>query len=371
MYALPRLVRAPPFWPSSSLPHHLDPPLERVPSPARATDTAVAHRTTSLPHPQTVPTHTGGQPHGSGHHRSSSSVTSLAQFGIGVPPVPPGSGPSVTQGGAPGSTPGAAPLGGPSSGPNQTRILLLSNFSPSLKTKDLQDLVADWQDDHGGLKVKWRDDTSAWVVFADPTVGESHWLARRRLRAALCSRGAATSVRRCGQEADTVSLPAPQPSAPSSPSSPTPHPRSTPRQLTPTPPASRPTPGPTSRRSSRPCRTGPARGRSPGRARRAATGTGTGTRGGGAASGGVGEGRRLRRWGSGRGVRRDRDRASRSSSTRMSRPLPLLPGWATQEEEEEEEGTTAPRRGRASPSTAAPAKRASPPLPPRPHSTST
>ncbi|BGP47512.1 hypothetical protein JCM10450v2_003367 [Rhodotorula kratochvilovae] len=101
-----------------------------------------------------APTHTGGAPTGSGHHRSSSSITSLSHLGLGLPSAP-GGGPSQT---------------------NQTRVLLLSNFSPALKTKDLQDLLAEWQDDHGGLKVKWRDDTSAWVVFGDATVAKRAFL---------------------------------------------------------------------------------------------------------------------------------------------------------------------------------------------------
>lgn len=54
---------------------------------------------------------------------------------------------------------------------NQTRILLLSDFDPALKTRDLMDLLSEWEDDRGGFKVKWRDDTSAWIVFSDAHVG--------------------------------------------------------------------------------------------------------------------------------------------------------------------------------------------------------
>ncbi|GAA5845041.1 hypothetical protein JCM9279_005413 [Rhodotorula babjevae] len=136
-----------------------------------------AARSPTTHQPASVPTHTGGQPHGSGHHRSSSSITSLSQFGI-LPPVAP-----IVPGShaAPNphlANPAAIPPSGPAPapGPNQTRVLLLSNFSASLKTKDLQDLVAEWQDDHGGLKVKWRDDTSAWIVFNDPTVAKRAFL---------------------------------------------------------------------------------------------------------------------------------------------------------------------------------------------------
>ncbi|GAA5906775.1 hypothetical protein JCM5296_000834 [Sporobolomyces johnsonii] len=59
---------------------------------------------------------------------------------------------------------------------NQTRILLLSDFSASLKTRDLQDALAEWEGDRGGFKVKWRDDTSAWVVFGDPGVAKRAFL---------------------------------------------------------------------------------------------------------------------------------------------------------------------------------------------------
>lgn len=141
-----------------------------------------------------MPTHTGGQPHGSGHHRSSSSITSLSQFGILPPVVPivPGSHSSTSHLANPAAIAPSTALGGgpaPAPGPNQTRVLLLSNFSASLKTKDLQDLVAEWQDDHGGLKVKWRDDTSAWIVFNDPTVGAFTSRADALSVPLLCARG--------------------------------------------------------------------------------------------------------------------------------------------------------------------------------------
>jgi len=148
-----------------------------------------------------VPTHTGGQPHGSGHHRSSSSITSLSQFGILPPVVPivPGSHSSTSHLANPAAIAPSTALGGgpaPAPGPNQTRVLLLSNFSASLKTKDLQDLVAEWQDDHGGLKVKWRDDTSAWIVFNDPTVGAFTSRADALSVPLLCARGC--SRQQCG-----------------------------------------------------------------------------------------------------------------------------------------------------------------------------
>lgn len=56
---------------------------------------------------------------------------------------------------------------------NQTRILLLSSFSPSLKTRDIHQLFSEWDTaSSGGFKIKWRDDASCWVVFADAVTGE-------------------------------------------------------------------------------------------------------------------------------------------------------------------------------------------------------
>ncbi|GAA6019936.1 hypothetical protein JCM11491_006712 [Sporobolomyces phaffii] len=60
---------------------------------------------------------------------------------------------------------------------NQTRVLLLSDFDPQLKTRDLMDLLAEWEDDRGGFKVKWRDDTSAWIVFTDAATAKRAFLA--------------------------------------------------------------------------------------------------------------------------------------------------------------------------------------------------
>ncbi|GAA5978968.1 hypothetical protein JCM11641_000110 [Rhodosporidiobolus odoratus] len=59
---------------------------------------------------------------------------------------------------------------------NHTRILLLKDFDKALKTKDLQEAFSEWQDDVGGLKVKWRDDTSAWVVFGEPAIAKRAFL---------------------------------------------------------------------------------------------------------------------------------------------------------------------------------------------------
>ncbi|GAA6059600.1 hypothetical protein JCM10212_005099 [Sporobolomyces blumeae] len=58
----------------------------------------------------------------------------------------------------------------------QTRILLVSHFDPSLKTRDLLDLLSPWEHDKGGFKLKWRDDTSAWIVFNDPATAKRAFL---------------------------------------------------------------------------------------------------------------------------------------------------------------------------------------------------
>ena len=52
-----------------------------------------------------------------------------------------------------------------------TRILLLSGFSPMLKTKDVQQAFSEWENANGGFKIKWLDDTSLYIVFQDPSVG--------------------------------------------------------------------------------------------------------------------------------------------------------------------------------------------------------
>lgn len=30
----------------------------------------------------------------------------------------------------------------------------------------------EWEEDRGGFKIKWSDDVSCWIVFADAGVGE-------------------------------------------------------------------------------------------------------------------------------------------------------------------------------------------------------
>jgi len=57
-----------------------------------------------------------------------------------------------------------------------TRILHLTNFSPELKTRDLQLIFKEWDNDKGGYRIKWLDDVNALVVFADPVVAKRAYL---------------------------------------------------------------------------------------------------------------------------------------------------------------------------------------------------
>lgn len=59
-----------------------------------------------------------------------------------------------------------------------TRILFLTGFPKELKTKDIQSAFAEFENQNGGFKIKWKDDTSLLIVFQDPTVGESMLLPR-------------------------------------------------------------------------------------------------------------------------------------------------------------------------------------------------
>lgn len=52
-----------------------------------------------------------------------------------------------------------------------TRILSLTGFPKELKTRDIQSAFSEYENASGGFKIKWIDDTSLLVVFADATVG--------------------------------------------------------------------------------------------------------------------------------------------------------------------------------------------------------
>ncbi|KAF8323003.1 uncharacterized protein EI90DRAFT_3282142 [Cantharellus anzutake] len=57
-----------------------------------------------------------------------------------------------------------------------TRILSLTGFSPELKTKDIQNAFYEWESQAGGFKIKWVDDTSLLLVFADAGVAKRAYL---------------------------------------------------------------------------------------------------------------------------------------------------------------------------------------------------
>jgi len=57
-----------------------------------------------------------------------------------------------------------------------TRILSLTGFPPELKTRDIHAAFQEWESVNGGFKIKWIDDTSLFVVFADAIVAKRAYL---------------------------------------------------------------------------------------------------------------------------------------------------------------------------------------------------
>ncbi|KAG9125988.1 hypothetical protein FRC07_005321 [Ceratobasidium sp. 392] len=57
-----------------------------------------------------------------------------------------------------------------------TRILSLSGFPQSLKTRDVQQAFAEYDQDRGGFRIKWIDDTSLLLVFNDAAVAKKAYL---------------------------------------------------------------------------------------------------------------------------------------------------------------------------------------------------
>lgn len=57
-----------------------------------------------------------------------------------------------------------------------TRILSLSGFPQSLKTRDVQQAFSEYDQDRGGFRIKWVDDTSLLLVFNDATVAKKAYL---------------------------------------------------------------------------------------------------------------------------------------------------------------------------------------------------
>lgn len=57
-----------------------------------------------------------------------------------------------------------------------TRILTLSGFPPELKTRDIQAAFGDWENERGGFKIKWVDDTTLMLVFQDAVTAKRAYL---------------------------------------------------------------------------------------------------------------------------------------------------------------------------------------------------
>ncbi|KAG9013795.1 hypothetical protein FRB94_000775 [Tulasnella sp. JGI-2019a] len=57
-----------------------------------------------------------------------------------------------------------------------TRILTLSGFPPELKTRDIQTAFSAWENERGGFKIKWVDDTTLMLVFMDAGTAKRAYL---------------------------------------------------------------------------------------------------------------------------------------------------------------------------------------------------
>lgn len=60
--------------------------------------------------------------------------------------------------------------------PLVTKILELSGFPPHLKTRDLHQAFAVYEDEQGGFKIKWVDDTTALIIFSDAATAKKAYL---------------------------------------------------------------------------------------------------------------------------------------------------------------------------------------------------
>lgn len=78
--------------------------------------------------------------------------------------VPPPSAPGVS-----GQLPGQGEV-------NKTRILSLQNFSKDLKTRDIQNMFVEYEEDRGGYRIKWLDDTGCLIVFNDALTAKRAFL---------------------------------------------------------------------------------------------------------------------------------------------------------------------------------------------------
>jgi len=57
-----------------------------------------------------------------------------------------------------------------------TRILTLQGFPPELKTRDIQTAFSAWENERGGFKIKWVDDTTLMLVFMDAGTAKRAYL---------------------------------------------------------------------------------------------------------------------------------------------------------------------------------------------------
>jgi len=57
-----------------------------------------------------------------------------------------------------------------------TRILFLTGFPKELKTKDIQSAFSEYENNNGGFKIKWKDDTSLLIVFQDAAIAKRAYL---------------------------------------------------------------------------------------------------------------------------------------------------------------------------------------------------
>ncbi|KAF9502157.1 hypothetical protein BDN71DRAFT_1485481 [Pleurotus eryngii] len=87
-----------------------------------------------------------------------------------------------------------------------TRILSLTGFPKELKTKDIQTAFSDWEGVNGGFKIKWKDDTSLYIVFQDATVAKKAYLHTLAFPPATLTSPTGTAVIRPydGPDAQTV-----------------------------------------------------------------------------------------------------------------------------------------------------------------------
>ncbi|PWN32094.1 uncharacterized protein FA14DRAFT_84864 [Meira miltonrushii] len=60
--------------------------------------------------------------------------------------------------------------------PLVTRILELKGFPAELKTRDIQTIFAQWENERGGFKIKWIDDITVLVIFSDPICAKRAYL---------------------------------------------------------------------------------------------------------------------------------------------------------------------------------------------------